>query len=194
MSGRICRVAVNNEAWCRERDHMRRSHPDVKEKKFVCSMCGKLLATKQNLQRHENGTCPELPSAKRTSRWTTKLKKKYNAERRQKYRDARARTIAEAPIETLTRFWDDKPIYETEDEVKQTCVEDTLTRDTKQEILAAVDERLGRRTPMCVCTTCGEMCLYHEGNFKELADAWFDPFKVSQDTYDLEYTTIREDS
>ena len=69
-----------------------------------------------------------------------------------------------------------------------------LTRDTKQEILVAVDERLGRRTPMCVCTTCGEMCLYHEGNFKELADAWFDRFKVSQDTYDLEYTTIRGDS
>ncbi len=173
---------------------MRRSHPDVKEKKFVCSMCGKLLATKQILQRHEDGQCPELPSAKRTSRWTTKLKKKYNAERRQKYRDARARTIAEAPVETLAGYWVDKPVYDTEDEVKQTCVEDTLTRDTKQEILAAVDERLGRTTPICMCATCGDMCLYHEGDFEELADAWFDRFKVSQDTYDLEYTTIRGDS
>ncbi len=45
-------------------------------------------------------------------------------------------------------------------------------------------ERIGRQTPVCVCTACGETCLYREGKFRKLADEWFDKFKVSQETYD----------
>ena len=58
-----------------------------------------------------------------------------------------------------------------------------LDDDRREDILEKVRERLGRKTPLCVCTTCGEMCLYREGEFKKLTDEWFDDFKVAQEDY-----------
>ncbi len=167
-------------------------HPKPKPK-FQCSMCGGSFTTKQACTRHENEICPKNPSAKKTSRWTTKLRNMYNAKRRRHRRDARAAKQETAADETLEAYWKDKPIYRTKEEVIEICRTDKLSSARIQDMLDEARKRVGRQTPVCACATCGEMCFYREGHFKELADAWFDKFKVSQATYDG-YTARRVDS
>ena len=43
---------------------------------------------------------------------------------------------------------------------------------------------MGRRTPVCVCATCGDILLFQEGRLIPLVDEWFENFKVSQAEYD----------
>ncbi len=167
-------------------------HPKPKPK-FQCSMCGGSFTTKQACTRHENEICPKNPSAKKTSRWTTKLRNMYNAKRRRQRSDARAAKQETAADDTLEAYWKDKPIYRTKEEVIEICRTDKLSSARIQDMFDEARKHVGRRTPVCVCATCGEMCFYHEGHFKELADAWFDKFKVSQATYDG-YTARRVDS
>ncbi len=167
-------------------------HPKPKPK-FQCSMCGGSFTTKQACTRHENEICPKNPSAKKTSRWTTKLRNMYNAKRRRQRSDARAAKHETTVDDTLEAYWKDKPIYRTKEEVIEICRTDKLSSARIQDMLDEARKRVGRQTPVCACATCGEMCFYREGHFKELADAWFDKFKVSQATYDG-YTARRVDS
>ena len=95
--------------------------------------------------------------------------------------------------DTLEAYWKDKPRYRTKEEVIELCRTDKLSSARIQDMLDEARKRVGRQTPVCACATCGEMCFYREGHFKELADAWFDKFKVSQATYDG-YTARRVDS
>ena len=76
--------------------------------------------------------------------------------------------------DTLEAYWKDKPRYQTKEEVIELCRTDKLSSARIQDMLDEARKRVGRRTPVCACATCGEMCFYHEGHFKELADAWLD--------------------
>ena len=86
--------------------------------------------------------------------------------------------------DTVEAYWKDKPYYRTKEEVIELCKTDKLAGARIQDMLDKAREHVGRQTPVCVCTACGEMCLYREGKFRKLADEWFDKFKVSQETYD----------
>ena len=106
------------------------------------------------------------------------------SQRRQKRRDARTQREDGAAEEAREAYWRDKPVFRTKEEVKELCKTEKLNDDGRKDILGKVRERLGRKTPACVCTTCGEMCLYREGTFKKLTDGWFKRFEVTQEAYD----------
>ncbi len=137
-------------------------HPKPKPK-FQCSMCGGSFTTKQACTRHENEICPKNPSAKKTSRWTTKLRNMHNAKRRRQRSDARAAKQETAADETLEAYWKDKPIYRTKEEVIEICRTDKLSSARIQDMLDEARSALGdghrcvraRRAGRCVSTTRG---------------------------------------
>ena len=129
----------------------------------------------------------EEANKKKMKRQTAEQRQRYRKseykQRHQKCRDARVQKEAGAADETQEAYWSDKPFFRTKEEVIELCNTDKLDDDRRKEILDAVRKRLGRKAPLCVCTTCGEACLYREGEFKNLTDEWFDNFKVTQEDY-----------
>ena len=135
----------------------------------------------------EKKTNSEQRSKKRKRRTPEENKMRRTAaleKQKQKRRADRKMREENAVSETLGNYYLDKPFFRNRDELMDLCRSEMLTMGRKQEILDEFKTAMGRRTPVCVCATCGEICFLDEGDLMMLADKWFDEFKVSQTEYD----------
>ena len=82
------------------------------------------------------------------------MDKRYKRNRIER-REIRKQRVEGAAEEAREAYWRDKPVFRTKEQVKELCKTEKLNDDRRKDILDWVRKRLGRKTPVCVCTTCG---------------------------------------